>query len=219
MKPSHHVIIHHPCTFTRTAIKAIITSQGDKYDINETSCLNAFIHKDDQPPIDNPVLLITFIPRSILSFVNTLYAIETLQRQSAHSLIALVLTNDVIRPLAMSFLNKYPDKCFFLEELVSCRELSEKVKKLLGNDGDKEVGEVLDERDYLPSPLTNRERQVIKRLLKGAPAGKIANELGLNYKTVNHYKMSALKKLGFRNINAIFSVKWNLRTKPYSRYL
>lgn len=128
MKNRPHIIIQHPCTFSRVSIRAIITSQGDKYDIKETACLNAFMQEDDQSPICNPTLLITHIPRCALSFVDTLHAIETLQRQSADSLIVLVLTNDVIRPLAMNFLNKYPSRCFFLEEFVSSGKLSEKVK-------------------------------------------------------------------------------------------
>ncbi|NCG54507.1 helix-turn-helix domain-containing protein [Serratia fonticola] len=205
MKPLHHVIIQHPCSFSRVGMKAIITSLGKQYTIQETASLNAFTQEDDQPPICSPVLLMTYIP-SCTSLINTMHAIDKLQFQSAHALKTIVLTNRLTWPLAMNLLDKYPGTYFFMEELVSSGTLSETVKNLLGREG----GDALDEPLYLSDPLTSRERHVIKQLLKGMPICKIANGLGLNYKTVSHHKISALRKLGFRHINALFSEKWHL---------
>ncbi|CQJ67421.1 MULTISPECIES: helix-turn-helix domain-containing protein [Yersinia] len=218
MENKQHVIIHHPCTFTRVAMKAIMTSQREKYDIKEAGCLTAFMQENNPPPVCSPTLLITHIPRRALSFVDTLDAIETLQRQANHSLTVLVLTNKVVRPVAMNFLNKYPGRCFFLDEFVSCKTVSAKVNVLL----DRKGGDVPGGHFHLPNPLTARERYVLKRLMKGMTLWEIANGLALNYKTVSHHKMSALRKLGFHHINALFSEKWHLgdgSTAPDDRWL
>ncbi|WP_337265064.1 MULTISPECIES: response regulator transcription factor [unclassified Serratia (in: enterobacteria)] len=51
--------------------------------------------------------------------------------------------------------------------------------------------------------LSAREQVVISSLLKGVDMIRIASELGLSYKTVSHYKRTALLKLGVSSLHGV----------------
>lgn len=51
--------------------------------------------------------------------------------------------------------------------------------------------------------LSQREISVLRSLLKGKSLTRIAFRLGLNYKTVSHYKRSALMKLGVNSLQPL----------------
>ncbi len=51
--------------------------------------------------------------------------------------------------------------------------------------------------------LSHREINVLHSLLKGKSITSIAFRLGLNYKTVSHYKRSALMKLGINSLQPL----------------
>ncbi|WP_260513535.1 helix-turn-helix domain-containing protein [Serratia fonticola] len=199
---THHIIVHHPCTFTRTAIKSIIASLMKNYSFHETVCLNALMQAGDQPPICKPELLITHISRCDSSCIDTLHAIEALQFQAKQTMKVLVLINVITGPLIMHFLKNHQRQFFWLDESNFFDTLLTKVNIILNKDDD-----VYEESFYLPNALTHRERFVMTCLIKGVPVCEIAHALKLHVKTISHHKVSALRKLGFRNINAMLSTK------------
>ncbi|OMQ18516.1 LuxR C-terminal-related transcriptional regulator [Serratia oryzae] len=199
-----HVIIQHPCMFTRIAMHKIIRALGDEYAVKETACLTVYMQENKLPPVYSPILLITHIP-SCCSLIKTMHAMGKLQFQSAHSLKTIVLTNRMIRPLVMEFLNQYAERCFFLDERATIGNFSENIRHLLS----KEVTSITARHFNLSKSLTARERYVIECLIKGMSIWKVANGLGIDYKTVSQHKISALRKLGLRHFNSLFSVKWN----------
>ncbi len=71
-----------------------------------------------------------------------------------------------------------------------------------GSDYQTTVGDGIDE---LCSQLTQRERQVILRILDGATVEQIADELGLKPTTVITYRSRAYDKLGIRSRRELFS--------------
>ena len=200
MKNKQYVIIHHPCMFTRVAMNTIIRKLGEEYAIKETACLMTFMQENNLPPVCSQNLLITHVP-SCFSLINTMHMMGRFQ--PTHALKTIILTNIVLRPLVMDFLNQYSDRCFILDEYATFETVSENVKNFIGS-------EAVNITDWhLPKSLSAREFYVIKCLINGMSIRKIANDLGLSYKTVGHYKISALRKLGFRHLNSIFSVKCN----------
>lgn len=202
MKNKTHIIIQHPCMFTRIALREIIIALGDEYAVKETACLTVYIQENKLPPGDSQILLITYIP-SCSSLINTMHAMGTLQ--SAHSLKTIVITNQMVRPLVMEFLNQYAVRCFFMDERATVVNLSQKIWHLLSGEAPN-----VPARNYnLSKLLTVRERCVIEYLIKGMSTWEVANSLGIDYKTVGKHKISALRKLGFRHFNSIFSVRWD----------
>ncbi|OMQ22464.1 helix-turn-helix domain-containing protein [Serratia oryzae] len=52
--------------------------------------------------------------------------------------------------------------------------------------------------------LSSRELTILKKLLHGKSISQVAKELALNYKTISHYKRSAMSKLGIRTLHPLF---------------
>ncbi|MHA7845185.1 helix-turn-helix transcriptional regulator [Serratia sp. D1N4] len=52
--------------------------------------------------------------------------------------------------------------------------------------------------------LSARELTILKKLLHGKSISQVAKELSLNYKTISHYKRSAMSKLGIRTLHPLF---------------
>ncbi|AHG22875.1 hypothetical protein Z042_16610 [Chania multitudinisentens RB-25] len=52
--------------------------------------------------------------------------------------------------------------------------------------------------------LSMRELTILKKLLSGKSITQVAKELAINYKTVSHYKRSAMNKLGIRTLHPLF---------------
>jgi len=73
-----------------------------------------------------------------------------------------------------------------------------------GCEGDSHLP-VSDGMDELCSQLTQRERQVILRILDGVTVEQIAGELGLKPTTVITYRSRAYEKLGIRSRRELFS--------------
>jgi DNA-binding CsgD family transcriptional regulator len=65
---------------------------------------------------------------------------------------------------------------------------------------------------YEPS-LTNRERELIKYLLKGLTAKEIALILGVSKRTVEMHKYNIYKKCGVNNTPQLFSILMNWITR------
>lgn len=57
--------------------------------------------------------------------------------------------------------------------------------------------------------LSSREMMVLNRVLNGETIAIIATDLRLHYKTVNHYKRSALLKLGVRSLSRLLMQDYN----------
>ncbi|WP_337262019.1 MULTISPECIES: helix-turn-helix transcriptional regulator [unclassified Serratia (in: enterobacteria)] len=59
------------------------------------------------------------------------------------------------------------------------------------------------------SQLSSREKMVLNRVLNGETIAIIATDLRLHYKTVNHYKRSALLKLGVYSLPMLLMQDYN----------
>lgn len=199
MPAKKHVVIHHPCTFTRMAINTIISSLGKRYGIYETDNLSALLQAGKHPRINQRALLITYISSCESSLVDTLNIIDALQRQAGQALKIIVLTNCFARPMVVDSLNQYRGVCVTVDEDVTMTELSKTVNYILNTADDIIKSEYL-----LPTTLTTRERYVMKSILRGISLNEIACILEINSKTVSHHKLSALRKLGVRNVSGLF---------------
>ena len=67
--------------------------------------------------------------------------------------------------------------------LAGCRHIAETFQTML-------------EEDARPSPLTERERQVLNLIIAGATNKEIAERLGISPKTVDRHRTSMMQKLG-----------------------
>ena len=76
---------------------------------------------------------------------------------------------------------------------------------------------VSDGIDQLCALLTQRERQVILRILDGATMARIAGELGLKPTTVITYRSRAYEKLGISSRRELFSAVLRGRNDPQRR--
>lgn len=58
--------------------------------------------------------------------------------------------------------------------------------------------------------LTNREREVLKLIAEGKPNKKIARLLSISVRTVEHHRLSVMKKLGVSSIVGL--VRYAIKT-------
>ena len=66
--------------------------------------------------------------------------------------------------------------------------------------GDREERDVLDAR---LGGLTQRERQVLKRILDGDPNKNIAADLGISIRTVEHHREHVMRKMAAKSVAAL----------------
>jgi DNA-binding NarL/FixJ family response regulator len=58
-------------------------------------------------------------------------------------------------------------------------------------------------RQHQSDGLSDRERDVMKRIAKGQRTREIANELSLSHKTIEKYRSNLMRKLGLRSATAV----------------
>ncbi len=92
----------------------------------------------------------------------------------------------------------------FLQKPVSAAALLASVARAMRGDaqspGDREAREVLDAR---LGALTQRERQVLKRILDGEPNKNIAADLGISIRTVEHHRENVMRKMAAKSVAAL----------------
>lgn len=92
----------------------------------------------------------------------------------------------------------------FLQKPVSSAALLASVARSMRGDaqtpGDREERDVLDAR---LGALTQRERQVLKRILDGDPNKNIAADLGISIRTVEHHREHVMRKMAAKSVAAL----------------
>ncbi|VXC60730.1 conserved hypothetical protein [Enterobacterales bacterium 8AC] len=114
-------------------------------------------------------------------------------------------------------------KCYFsglrnvsaiLDKEVTIDELSKVLRGITANKARR--------TEKISALLSTRELQILKMLLEGDTATKIADSLQLNFRTVSHHKRAALAKLGVRSLSALADLqsveKYNKKTSQLMRY-
>jgi DNA-binding NarL/FixJ family response regulator len=86
---------------------------------------------------------------------------------------------------------------------ISSSFTSNVIKELVRRKGDAKGRSLLD-------VLTNREREILKLIAEGKPNKKIARLLSISIRTVEHHRLSVMKKLGVSNIVGL--VRYAIKT-------
>ena len=105
----------------------------------------------------------------------------------------------------------------FLTKPVPSILLIEKIQDLLKHEAEKQYEVITIEsfKKHLNS-LTKRERQILPMALSGLPNKQIARHLGINYRTVENYRIQILKKTETSNFLELASQleAHHIRIKP-----
>lgn len=186
-KPKQTVALVHPCFFMRQGMKALLSPAYDVIDAE-----NIFdIEKELVSVASVDLLLLSpqhFPPdhmREVERFIKGIY--------QHHPQCLVLLT---LEKADMSYI-RYLVSLFIV---VGCLDLSYPVSALR-----LQIEAMLSGNELPPLPfewqgLSSREHAVLSALISGKRPAQVGEYLGIHVKTVSHYKLQGLKKLGVRNM-------------------
>lgn len=188
-RPRQTVVIVHECSFTRLGMKALLSPT---YDVIDTEYMSDIEQELASLPSVDLLLLSPqhYSPnrrREVGQLMKLIY--------KYHPQCLILLT---LETADMSYVRHLVS----LFKVVGGLDLSCAVSALL-----MQIEAVLsgDELPSLPfefQVLSSREYEVISALVSGRRPVQVSKSLGVNVKTVSHYKRQGLKKLGVRNMQA-----------------
>ncbi|MBL5829833.1 helix-turn-helix domain-containing protein [Serratia fonticola] len=193
---SKKVILQSPCIFTQRGLEVII---------NETSLSKFFEIVGSTKKISQCETLLNHLPTVdvvILALGNGEYSLASLLRlvgdylPHRHPSCKVVLMGEIARMnMLKRYFNGLINTVITLDSSTSLEELQKKLQNIVFPYPDER------EKSALASgALSSRELFVLLKMLDGETPNQIANRLQLNYKTVSHYKRTALVKLGIRSL-------------------
>ncbi|WP_411754630.1 LuxR C-terminal-related transcriptional regulator [Serratia sp. (in: enterobacteria)] len=188
-KPRQTVALVHPCSFTRLGMKALLSPAYDVIDA-EHIC---DIEKQLVSVASVDLLLLSpqhFPPghmREVERFIKQIY--------QHHPQCLVLLTFDTAD---MSYI-RYLISLFIV---VGGLDLSYSVSALRLQIEDILTGNELPSLPFEWQGLSSREYAVLSALISGKRPAQVGESLGINVKTVSHYKLQGLKKLGVRNMQS-----------------
>ncbi|WP_081375868.1 MULTISPECIES: LuxR C-terminal-related transcriptional regulator [Serratia] len=210
------VVLQCSCNFMRTGLEALIkdTDLSVSLDIVDTS--DSFSDCEDALnalPVVNLVILTVcnrdYNLASLLQLVG-----ERLPKMHPNSKVVMISDIADVNPLKCYF-SGLRNVSIILNKTITLDELSRELLSTTANN-EKIFGKS-------STMLTPRELEILRMLLDGDTARKIANDLKLNFRTVSHHKRAALAKLGVRSlcplVNLIGKRKYNKRVSSWGRTL
>lgn len=184
--PRQTVVLVHQCPFTRQGLKALLSPAYDVIDAEDICDLEKELVSVDLLLL-SPQLFPPGRMREVEQFMKRIY--------QHHPQCLVLLT---LETADMSYI-RYLISPF---KVVGGLDLSYSVSALR-----LQLEAILtgNEQPSLPCEwqgLSSREYAVLSALISGNRPVQVGKSLGVNVKTVSHYKLQGLKKLGVRNMQA-----------------
>lgn len=184
--------ILHPCAYTRVGLANLLSSSHRTVSTGEFNVFKQ--HLTALPDIELAILALEgdgFTATSTLALIT-----EWLQEYRPYCKIMLVLDKANAEGLTL-YVRQLSNVIGVLNPNVSLPQLHIQLYEALVA-ADSNADTMTRE-----SRLTLREHQVLRSMLLGCNVDHIACSLEISIKTVSHYKCSALRKLGIRNLQAL----------------
>lgn len=210
------VVLQCSCNFMRAGLEALIKDTDLSVSLDIVDSSGSFSECEDALnvlPVVNLVILTVcnrdYNLTSLLQLVG-----ERLPKMHPNSKVVLIGDIADVNPLKCYF-SGLRNVSIILDKAIMLDELS---RELLSTTANKE--QIFGKSS---SMLTPRELEILRMLLDGDTARKIADDLKLNFRTVSHHKRAALAKLGVRSlcplVNLMGKRKYNKSASPWERVL
>lgn len=169
--------------------------QSDDLPVRAFDCGQAFLEAAD-PEWCGCVLVDVRMPR-----ISGLEVLEEMNRRGLR-LPAIILTGHGDVPTAVRALRSGAND--FLEKPYNPRDLLDRVHRALACDAERRAGlELRQQIESRLAALSQRERQVMERVIRGEPNKSIAAALGITIRTVEVHRARMMAKLGCEHITEL----------------
>lgn len=169
--------------------------QSDDLPVRAFDCGQAFLDAAD-PEWCGCVLVDVRMPR-----ISGLEVLEEMNRRGLR-LPAIILTGHGDVPTAVRALRSGAND--FLEKPYNPRDLLDRVHRALACDAERRAGlELRQQIESRLAALSQRERQVMERVIRGEPNKSIAAALGITIRTVEVHRARMMAKLGCEHITEL----------------
>lgn len=194
------ILLQCPCEFTRVGIMGLLDDHYPDTRINTVTNVSSLEQAEDMLIMSDSLDVIILTLNSV--YYNAAEILDVLSRHiPAHhpdSKIIIFTDNKCIEALKRHLKG--------LENIYTILEVDVPLEKIR-----RELSQVRRTEGTLNEPvasltcaLSTRELIILKKLLHGKSISQVAKELSLNYKTISHYKRSAMSKLGIRTLHPLF---------------
>jgi two-component system CheB/CheR fusion protein len=177
----------------RDAIRSVLEEDGQI--VEDYAACEAFIEAY-RPGRDACLVIDAYLPG--------MSGLELLQRlrDAGHRLPAIMITGNSDVPMAVQAMKAGASD--FIEKPISRSELLASVARALeqSRDTSKLTAWREDAANHIAG-LTERQRQIMDRVLAGHPSKNIAADLGISQRTVENHRASIMKKTGTKSLPAL----------------
>ncbi|WP_337262527.1 MULTISPECIES: LuxR C-terminal-related transcriptional regulator [unclassified Serratia (in: enterobacteria)] len=194
------ILLQCPCEFTRIGMLSLLNAHDSESKDNMIVSVSNLEQAED-------VLVMNTKLDIIILTLNSLYynAVELLDVLSRRIPIhhpdskIIILTDDKCIEALKRHLKGIENFGTILEANVPIETIQSELSKI--NSPDQSFNSSAIKANCV---LSSRELTILKKLLHGKSISQVAKELTLNYKTISHYKRSAMSKLGIRTLHPLF---------------